>query len=99
MISQMNQDAGGNAELGALASAANQMASEEPAEVVTDNARLSQAAMKPAPTTVPKTRPVADARALEAHAERRQRLAAQVRVENPSLTEEEIEARLEQFGV
>jgi hypothetical protein len=37
--------------------------------------------------------------ALEAHAERRQRLAAQARVENPARTEEEVEARLEQFGV
>jgi hypothetical protein len=41
---------------------------------------------------------VADARTLEAHAERRRKLAARVRLENPSRTEEEIEARLEQFG-
>jgi hypothetical protein len=51
--------------------------------------------MKP----VPKTRRLADERALEAHAERRQRLAAQIRVENPARTEEEIEERLAQFGV
>ena len=100
MISQTNQDAGRNAELLNFASAANPVASEEPTEVVADNARLNQAAMNAAPRPVPKTtQPVADARALEAHVERRQRLAAQVRVENPSRTEEEIEARLEQFGV
>jgi len=95
MISQTNQDAGGNAELRNFASAANQVASDEPTEIVADHARLSQASMKPVPTT----RRIADARALEAHVERRQRLAAQVKVENPSRTEEEIEARLEQFGV
>ena len=41
---------------------------------------------------------IAEEQALEAHAERRRRLAAQARVENPARTEEEIEARLEQFG-
>jgi hypothetical protein len=56
---------------------------------------LTRIAAKP----VPKTRPSTDAQALEAHIERRRRLAAQIRVENPLHTEEEIEARLEQFGV
>ena len=46
----------------------------------------------------PKFTGMADARALEAYAERRSKLAAQIRFENPSRTEEEIEARLEQFG-
>jgi hypothetical protein len=38
------------------------------------------------------------ARTLEAHAERRKALAARIRAENPSYTDAEIEARLEQFG-
>jgi hypothetical protein len=46
----------------------------------------------------PKFTGTADARALEAYVERRRKLAAQIRLENPSRTEEEIEARLEQFG-
>ena len=41
---------------------------------------------------------ITDARALEAYAERRRKLAAQIRLEDPSRTEEAIEARLEQFG-
>jgi len=97
MIGETNQDAGGNAEARNLATAANAAAASEQTERVADEAplRLSRGATKP----VPKTRRVADERALEAHAERRQRLAAQVRVENPSRTEEEIEERLAQFGV
>jgi hypothetical protein len=38
------------------------------------------------------------ARTLEAHAERRRALATRIRAENPSYTDAEIEARLEQFG-
>jgi hypothetical protein len=41
---------------------------------------------------------VADVQALEAYVERRRKLAARIRLENPTRTEEEIEARLEQFG-
>jgi hypothetical protein len=57
--------------------------------------------MRPEPNATlpgPKFRGTADARALEAYVERRRKLAAQIRLENPSRTEEEIEARLEQFG-
>jgi hypothetical protein len=57
--------------------------------------RLERAAAVPAPRS---TRAAA-AEALEAHAERRQRLAERARVENPARTDEEIEARMEQFGV
>jgi hypothetical protein len=42
--------------------------------------------------------PVAHVQALEAYIERRRKLAARIRLENPGRTEEEIEARLEQFG-
>jgi hypothetical protein len=96
MIGGTNQDANGNAETRNLVTAANATASEQTRHVADEAPpRLSRAATKP----VPKTQRLADARALEAHAERRQRLAAQVRVENPSRTEEEIEERLAQFGV
>jgi hypothetical protein len=96
MISQMNHDASGNAEARNLATAANVAASEQ-TERGADEAllRLSHVATKPAA----KNKRLAEAQALEAHAERRQRLAAQIRVENPSRTEEEIEERLTQFGV
>jgi len=40
----------------------------------------------------------ADTRVLAAYAERRKKLAAQIKAENPNCTEEEIEARLEVFG-
>jgi hypothetical protein len=95
MIGETNQDAGGNAEARNLATAANAAMSGQ-TERVADEAllRLSCAATK-----TPKPRRLADERALKAHAERRERLAAQVRVENPSRTEEEIEERLAQFGV
>lgn len=73
MISQANQDVGGDAA-----------------------PRLDRAAMAQAE---PKAVRVAAEQALEAHAERRRRLAEQARVENPARTEEEVEARLEQFGV
>jgi hypothetical protein len=56
-----------------------------------DRAAIAQAA--------PKVVRIAAARALEAHAERRRRLAVRAKVENPARTDEEIEARLEQFGV
>jgi hypothetical protein len=39
------------------------------------------------------------AKFLERHVERRKRLTARVRADNPSFTEAEIEARLEVFGV
>jgi hypothetical protein len=58
--------------------------------------RLDRAAITLA---APEALRVAAARALEVHAERRRRLADQARVENPARTDEEIEARLEQFGV
>jgi hypothetical protein len=46
----------------------------------------------------PKFTGTADGQSLEAHVERRRKLAARIRLESPSRTEEEIEARLEQFG-
>lgn len=46
----------------------------------------------------PNVMPIAHVQALEAYIERRRKLAARIRLENPARTEEEIEARLEQFG-
>jgi hypothetical protein len=48
--------------------------------------------------TTPKGIRNADTRALEAYVERRKKLAAQIRAENPNCTDEDIEARLEVFG-
>ncbi|SRR5579871_63522 len=97
MIGQTNQDVGGDVEPRNVASSTDQGAS--PAQVESapggNLPPLRQIAAKP----VPETKRSAEAQALEAHIERRQRLAAQIRIENPSCTEEEIEARLEQFGV
>ena len=97
MISQTDQDVGGNAELQNLVSSANQGASPEQSGSAAGMGfpRLPRIASE----HVPKIKRIADAQALEAHVERRQRLAALIRVENPSRTEEEIEERLEQFGV
>ena len=97
MISQTTQDTGRNTEVRNFADAANAAASaEQQAESRASDAflRPGRAAMKP----VPKNKRIADAQALEAHAERRRRLATQVREENPLRTEEEIEERLAQFG-
>jgi hypothetical protein len=97
MIGQTIHDAGRPAEALDVAIAASHAPPAQTAAGAADDVRshLSRAAAKP----VPKPKRIADAQALEAHAERRRRLAAQVRLENPSRTDEEIEARLEQFGV
>jgi len=46
----------------------------------------------------PNVMPIAHVQGLEAYIERRGKLAARIRLEDPARTEEEIEARLEQFG-
>ncbi len=97
MISQTDHDVGGNAEPQNLVSSADQGMSLGQAESTAGGGLppLPRIASK----RVPKTKRIADAQALEAHVERRRRLAELIRVENPSRTEEEIEERLEQFGV
>jgi hypothetical protein len=97
MIGQTNQDVGGDVEPRNVANSVGQGASPGQVESAADGdlPQFGQIAAKP----VPKAGRSADARALEAHIERRRRLAAQIRVEDPLRTEEEIEARLEQFGV
>jgi hypothetical protein len=70
------------------------MSTQANQDVVRGGPRLDRSAM----ASAPKSMRAAAAQALEAHAERRSRLAEQARVENPASTDEEIEARLEQFG-
>jgi ABC-type Na+ efflux pump permease subunit len=63
-----------------------------------DVERGSGSRLDPTATAAKSVRAAAT-QALETHAERRQRLAERAKVENPARTDEEIEARLEQFGV
>ena len=97
MISQANQRRGGVAELPNEASSANHANHQE----IRVDQSLRQVLMldRTAIGKAPKSIRVAAERELEAHVERRKRLAARIRVENPALTEEEIEERLERFGV
>jgi hypothetical protein len=46
----------------------------------------------------PKNERSAEARALQAYVDRRKKLAERIKAEHPSYTQDEIEARLEQFG-
>jgi hypothetical protein len=97
MINQMNQEAGVHAEAGTDANAADRrMASGQ----ITNVEALRS--MRPERTGTPRAPKfkgiMANARALEAYVERRKKLAERIRLEDPSRTEEEIEARLEQFG-
>jgi hypothetical protein len=96
MTNQMNHGAGVDTEPRSDASLADQVMScgqIEQGEAL-QSIRSEQIAVSPAP----KVARIADGRALEAYIERRRRLAARIRLENPARTEEEIEARLEQFG-
>ena len=99
MTKQMNQYAGGGTEprSGGTGSAEQPMSSGQVQNAVDGALRMmerEQAANPPAPTGIPG----ANARTLEAYADRRKKLAARIRAEYPSCTEEGIEARLEQFG-
>jgi hypothetical protein len=96
MINQMNRDAGVQAERRGDANAADQQMSS--GQITNVEALRSIRPERIASPPTPKFEGMADARALEAYAERRGKLAARIRLENPSRTEEEIEARLEQFG-
>jgi hypothetical protein len=93
MINQMNQDASAHAEPRGDADSADQQMSS--GQITNVEALRSKRLVTP---EAPKFTGMADARALDAYVERRRKLAARIRLENPSCTEEEIEARLEQFG-
>jgi hypothetical protein len=96
MIIQMNQGAGADTEPRSDASLADQVMSC--GQIKNEEALQSIQPERIAVSPAPKVMGMADWRALEAYIERRRRLAARIRLENPARTEEEIEARLEQFG-
>jgi hypothetical protein len=96
MINQMNHGAGANMEPRSDASLADQVMSS--GQIKKGEALQSIHPERIAVSPAAKVMRIADVRALEAFIERRRRLAARIRLENPARTEEEIEARLEQFG-
>jgi hypothetical protein len=96
MISQMNHGAGADTEPRSDASLADQVMSS--GQIKNGEALQSIQPQRIVVSPAPKVMRSADGRALEAFIERRRRLAARIRSENPARTEEEIEARLEQFG-
>jgi hypothetical protein len=96
MINQLNHDAGADTAPRSDASLADQVMSS-------GQIRKGEALQSIQPERIvvwpaTKVMRIADVRALETYIERRRRLAARIRSENPARTEEEIEARLEQFG-
>src|ERR1700730_8310706 len=96
MIKQTNLYAGGDAEARSANSADQPMSSGQIENAVDEGLRIME--LETAITVTPKGVRNGDTRTLEAYVERRRKLAAQIRAENPSCTEEEIEARLEVFG-
>jgi hypothetical protein len=96
MISQMNHGAGADTEPRSDANLADQVMSR--AQIKKGEALQSIQLEPIAVSPALKDMRIADGRALEAYIERRRRLAARIRLENPARTEDEIEARLEQFG-
>jgi len=93
MINQMNQGAGADAESRSDAISTGRLMSSK------NNAGQTLQPTRPERSTTSRNvMHKADVQALEAYVERRRKLAARIRLENPSRTEEEIEARLEQFG-
>ncbi len=97
MINQTDHYAGRDAEAPNGANSVDQLMSSGVVNGAVGHLRTMQA-RRPAVSPVPKSIRMADERALEAFVERRMKLAARIRAENPTRTEEEIEARLEQFG-
>ena len=93
MINQMSQGAGGDGEPRSDANSADRLMSN-----VVEGALQSMQRERTTVRPSPKVLRTADVRALEAYVERRRKLAARIRLESPSRTEDEIEARLEQFG-
>jgi len=95
MGNDMNQGADGDAALRMDANSADQPMSPKH---VADEALQSMPPRRSTTRRPPNVMPIAHVQALEAYVERRRKLAAKIRLENPARTEEEIEARLEQFG-
>jgi hypothetical protein len=98
MIKQTNLYVDGNAPPQSGANSADQpMSSGRIKNAVDEVLRVMGLESRAVPAT-PKGMRNADTRTLEAYVERRKKLSAQIRAENPNCTEEEIEARLEVFG-
>jgi hypothetical protein len=97
MINQMNHGAGADTEPRSDANLADQVLSR--GQIKKGEALQSIQPESIAVWPAPKVTRIADGRSLDAYIERRRRLATRIRLENPARTEEEIEARLEQFGV
>ena len=93
MINHVNQGAGADAESRSDAISADRLMSSK--NIAGEAVQTAPPKRSAAPRNVMHK---ADMRGLEAHVERRSKLAARIKLENPSRTEEEIEARLEQFG-
>jgi len=98
MIKQMNHFSGGDAESRSVPNAADQLMSPGQIKNAVDETLRMMELERTAIPARPTGMPIAEARTLEAYVERRRKLAARIRAENPSCTEEDIEARLEQFG-
>jgi hypothetical protein len=97
MINETNLHTGGDVEARSANSADQLMSSGQIKNAVDEGLRVMELERPAIPATLKGVRN-ADTRTLEAYVERRRKLAAQIRAENPSCTEEEIEARLEVFG-
>ena len=100
MIKQTDRYVGGDAEPPSSAKSADQLISSGQIKNTMDEAprMMLGRTTNPAVPAMPKGIRNAETRTLEAYIERRRKLAAQIRAENPTCTEEEIEARLEVFG-
>jgi len=99
MIQQTKHDAGGDTARSGSANSAEPPVPSGQVKGAVDGALRMMAWEKAPPASVSAGIPEANARTLEAYVARRKKLAARIRAENPDCTEEEIEARLEQFGV
>src|ERR1700730_13994100 len=97
MIKQTNLYASGDAEARSANSPDQLMSSGEIKDAVDEGLRIMELERTAIPAP-PKGVREAGARTQAAYVERRRKLATQIRAENPSCTEEEIEARLEVFG-
>jgi len=101
MIKQTDHYVGGDAEPPSSAKSADQLISSGQIKNTMDEApRMMklERTTNPAVPPMPKGIRNAETQTLEAYIERRRKLAARIRAENPTCTEEEIEARLEVFG-
>lgn len=98
MIKQTNHLAGGDAEPRSGANAADWPLSPGRINIAVDEPIRTMELERTAIPARPEGVRIADSGTMEAFAERRSKLAARIREENPSCTEEYIVARLEQFG-